>query len=519
MPVNVKELIVVLGISILVFAFGKATALHFMDEADFMRRRNIWLILSAAAFLSPTFWWFTLIAAPTLYWAGKNDTNPLALYLLLMNVIPSISIPIPTGGLPIQQLFNLNIFRLLSLCVLVPAAWRLRNSREPNRVPGFDLMDYLLIGFGLLKVALFVSPYRPDHIILHNSFTNMLRGSFLFFIDIYVLYYIASRSCTTRRAIVDAMAAFAVSCIIMASVASFESVKHWLVYSEIYTRWGGHRMERAYILRAGLLRAEASSGNALVLGYLLAIGFGFWLYLQSRVKSTLPKVVVPVLLWLGLFASYSRGPWLGAILIYVAYGAFRPQGLRRVLKSSLIVFVLAAVTLVSPIGKRIRSTLPFLGGKLAESSLNYRERLLDRSWQLIQAHPLLGDQHALFHMQSMIQGQGIIDIVNTYVGVTLFHGLLGLALFLGFLALALTKAGRTARRTSDNTPNLAFLGATLCACIVGTLFMMADCSFFLGYVSLFSTLTGLATAYSNGNDPRKPRSEVSTSVALTSDSP
>src|SRR6185437_15753766 len=76
MPLNVKELIIVLALSTLVFAVGRSTALQFMDEGDFKRRRNVWLILSAAAFLSPNFWLFALVAAPALYIGGRKDGNP-----------------------------------------------------------------------------------------------------------------------------------------------------------------------------------------------------------------------------------------------------------------------------------------------------------------------------------------------------------------------------------------------------------------------------------------------------------
>ncbi|MDE2466697.1 MAG: hypothetical protein KGO02_23720, partial [Alphaproteobacteria bacterium] len=231
MPVNVKGLIVVLFLSALVFALGKRTALHFMEEEDFKRRRNIWLILSAAAFLSQSFWLFSLVAVPILYWGGKKDTHPLAFYLLLMNVIPAIPVPIPTNGLGINQLFNLDILRLLSLCVLVPTAWRIHKSPDPNRIHGVRGMDLLVLGFGALKVALYVPPDLPNHVILHTSFTNNVRDALLYLIDIYVLYYVASRSASSTRVIRDALAAFCLSCTIMACVALFETLKHWLLYT------------------------------------------------------------------------------------------------------------------------------------------------------------------------------------------------------------------------------------------------------------------------------------------------
>src|SRR5579864_4322665 len=103
MLVSIKALIVVLAIAIVVFRFGKPIALMFSSEPDFYRRRNVWFVLTVTAFMSPSFWLFALVAAPLLLWAGRRDTNPIALYLILLQVIPPIPIDIPVVG--IKQLF------------------------------------------------------------------------------------------------------------------------------------------------------------------------------------------------------------------------------------------------------------------------------------------------------------------------------------------------------------------------------------------------------------------------------
>ena len=502
MPLNLKVLIVVLALSAFVFALSKRSSLHFMAEEDFKRRRNIWLIVSAAAFLSPNVWLFSMIAAPVLYWGGRKDSNPLAFYLVLVNVIPSIPIQIPTNGLGINQLFGLDIVRLLSFCVLLPAAWRIHKSTDPNRIRGLHGMDYLLIAYGILTIIFYVPPdaasaaSAASAAYRHTSVTNVLRETVLYIVDVYALYYVSSRLCSSRRALLDALAAFCLSCTIMATVAIFESVKHWLLYTSLYARWGGDLMNGAYLVRAGLLRAEASSGNALVLGYLLAIAFGFWLVLQSHLQRLGPRIGIAAVLWLGLLASFSRGPMLGALLIYIAYAAFRSASVSRLFKSAVSLLLITGVVLASPIGDRIMRTLPFMGGKVATGSLNYRELVLERSWELIQAHPFFGDQLAFAHLQDLRQGQGIIDLVNTYVGVTVFHGLVGLALFLAFILTALRKAYSATRRRPQPYPDWSLVGAGVAACIVGTLLMLADCSFILGYATTFFVLAGIAVAYS-----------------------
>src|ERR1700738_4306708 len=100
MPVRLKELIVILGIAFLVFRLAKPIALVFMQEEDFSRRRNAWYVLTAVAFLSPNFWWFALIAIPIYFVLGRKDSNPSAVYLMFLHVVPQIPIQVPMVGMP-----------------------------------------------------------------------------------------------------------------------------------------------------------------------------------------------------------------------------------------------------------------------------------------------------------------------------------------------------------------------------------------------------------------------------------
>lgn len=494
MPYFLKLVIVTLALSGLTFAIAKPVALQFMDADDFARRRNVWLVLTAAAFICSNFWLFVLIAAPTLYWAGRKDTNPIAFYLLFMNVIPAVSVEIPTAGLGINELFGVDILMLLSLCVLVPAARRIRIAVAGQSSHKLRAMDWVLLGYGGLQVLLFVPPDLSTHVILQNSFTGHLRAIFIFIVTIYLLYYVASRSIRSRSAIADAMAAFCLACTVMAVTAVFEALKHWPLYTFLYGKWETGGQIDQYLVRGGSLRAEASAGHPLALAYLLAIALGFWLYLQSHLQTRMHKLLVPLVLCAGLIVTFSRGPWIGAIVIYLVYAVLRRQRTSDLFRAAAILLGALALIALSPLGDRIASMLPFMGGKVGAGSLTYRELMAARCWQLILAHPFFGDQLAYLHMQDLRQGQGIIDIVNTYLFVTLFYGSVGITLFLGFILMGLRKAmqARAAWRRLDR--DAALIASSIAACIVGTLFMLLDCSFILGYVPMFYTLAGLSSA-------------------------
>jgi hypothetical protein len=493
MPLNLKELIVILAIASMVFALAKPIALQFSTPTDFSRRRNVWLVLTAAAFLSPSFWIFAIIAIPVLFISGRKDSNPSALYVFLLHVIPPISVTVPMLGL--SFLFVANNYLLLSFFVMVPAALKLLRSKDADRIRGLHTMDLCLFAFGLLSAVAFVHPLTPGGEPIALTATDCLRRAFMFFFSIIIPYFVISRSTSSRRAILDILGAFTLSCVLQAALALFESLRHWLLYGEMGDRWGVGITFSLYVPRGDSLRAMASSGHSLVLGYLLAIAFGVWLYLGPQVKSRRSRLAVFVLLWLGLLAAYSRGPWIGAVCIYLAFAALGTKAFSTLFKAVSVGFVAAIAVSLSPLRDRIVSVLPFFGGSIDSENVDYRQRLFDRSWQVIQDSPLFGDPDALLKMQDLRQGQGIVDLINSYLEILLNSGFVGLALFLTFISNGLFKAWATSRRFRTDDPDFALLGACLVSCILGTLLMMVNGSFGTGVEKLFYVLAALTAAY------------------------
>jgi hypothetical protein len=489
-----KALVVVFAIAFTAFWLAKPIATLYMLPEDFVRRRKVWLILTVAAFISPNLWTFMLAAVPLYLWIARKDSNPVAAYLLLMHVVPPVSADLPPIGSMV--LFSLDNYRLLSFCVLLPVAlkaWRRRGTTGQSS----RSTDWMFLAFGILQIALFVPPDLPNHVIVHDSPTNMLRRAFLVSIDMLVLYYAISRSCDDRRKIIDAQAAFCLSAGIMALIATFEHIKGWLLYQGLAERWNPLDVNYmvAWLMRGDTwLRTQASSGHALSLGIMLSIAFGFWLYLLRRAPSSRTRLGPGFAFWSGLIASFSRGPAFGAGLIYLSYSALKPRAVSRLFASGIVLATILAIVAISPLGDRIMSSIPGMGSTPDETFL-YRQRLLERTVELIQENPLLGDQLAMTQMEDLRQGQGIIDIVNTYVGVALFNGLVGLMLFIGFILSAATGTLRAARATMHADPEHGLLGYNLLACIVGMSFMIADCSLIYGVEKTFYALIAMAVAY------------------------
>lgn len=485
-----KELLVVVTLAMATFWLARPLALRFIEAADFDRRRNVWLALTVVAFLSPSFWIFVIVAVPLILWASARDHSPLALYVVLLHVIPPLEFYVPFPGL--GQLFDLSNYRLLALLVLLPLALKGRAPASPADLATLTMPDrprrvagVLLLAYGAL-VILNESP--------HVSATHSARQAFLFVLDTWLIFYCVSVYCNSRRNINETLASFVLICAVYAPIAAFETLRSWLLYEGIGWRWG-NPLEFAWLLRGERLRAQASAGHALPFGYMMAIAIGFWLYLR-RVGQVhaVPGWLVLGWLTMGLLASISRGPWLVALATVVLFTLLAQPRMTTLIRTVTLTTLAAGAVLISPVGDSLLELLPFVGSVDSYNVL-YRQRLAAASWALIQLNPFFGDPFALRYLEELRQGQGIIDLVNTYASVALFNGLVGLALFLGAIVVGLWSATGVMRRARVVDMHLSALGACLVACTVGTLLMMATGSFGTGLAKVTWVLAGLLLAY------------------------
>ena len=363
MPVTVKELAIVAVLAAIVFQVAKSFAPLFISREDFARRRNAWYLLTVVGFLAPNFWLFALVAIPTMFIAGRKDANPSALYLLLLQVVPPVSVPVPMIGM--ASLFNINNYLLLSFCVMTPVAWRAFRSNK-SRAGRLERLDYCLLAFGLLNAFLYMHAESPDGGLYPGSTTESLRRFFVFLFGIFIPYFAVSRSVRSRELLLDVMATFCLNCAILAVIAVFESARSWLLFAELAGRWGGDAIPlyQLYVTRGSSLRAMASTGNSMALGHMLVVAFGFWLYLMSRLKSVRSRLGGVGVIWSGLMAAYTRGAWIGGVILYFVFSALNPRAFSKLMKASAVAMLIGGAIFLSPLGERITSVLPFFGGKV-----------------------------------------------------------------------------------------------------------------------------------------------------------
>ena len=485
MPEHLRALVVILVLATFFFVFVQRLAYAISKAEDFRFRRNLWFVLTLSAFLASNYWLYLAIAAPLLIYASRREANPPALYFFILFVLPEATIQIPGMGL-INFFFELTHARVLALLILLPAYLFLRRQIDTPSF-GRTAPDKALAAYLLLTAILY---FREE------SVTNSMRQVFYLFIDVFLPYFVISRSLKNMQSFRDAILSLVLAVMVVAPLAMFEFSKGWLLYSSLLSKldlWGGMT---GYLARDGILRSVVTTGQAIALGYLMVVGIGFYLFMQRSIRQNIHRRLGMALLVGGLIAPLSRGPWIGSLVLFVVFFATGRHATRRLVSLALAAMLILPLVSVLPGGDRVINLLPFIGST-EKGNVDYRERLITNSMIVIDRNPWFGSNEFLAtpEMQAMRQGQGIIDVVNTYLSVILEEGWIGLGIFVSIFVLTLAGVYRAMRSIQDKDGEAYLLGRTLLAIQVSILVMIFTVSAITVIPIVYWSVAGLGVAY------------------------
>ncbi len=484
MPEQYKAFIIIALIAVAVTKIVQPSLTGIVPGAQLKQWRNIWLGVSATAFLLPGFWLFIIAAAIFLHaYAKKHESDVAVLYLLLVCAIPPYGLGISGLGV-INYLFTLNYPRLLSLVILLPAFLTLTRDRNTLH-PLATMADKLLLLFLTLTVILQLRD---------TTVTDTLRQAFYAFIDVFLPYFVLSRYLRTTQQFKTAITAFLFAATLSASISIFEFIKHWLLYSSLPSIW--QLSSGSYLDRGTSLRAYTSYGGPIVFGYGMAVALGLYTYIAFFITNKTGRRNGLLVLITGLLASISRGPWVGALIMFLVFIATGQKAMQRMARLTAIGILLLILLPVIPGGKSFLNVLPVIGHTDSDT-IDYRQRLLHNGMIVIQRNPLFGSVNVLQtpEMLSMVQGQGIIDLVNSYLAIALFYGMTGLALFSSFFVNILARINR-ARQQFPPVSESALLGRSLLATVIGILIIIATVSSINIIPTVYWSMAGISMAYS-----------------------
>jgi hypothetical protein len=485
MPEYIRTLIVIIVLAAMVLTLAKRPACAMINQGDFTRRRNLWFALTITAFLAQNFWLFTAAATVLLVLANKREHNLPALFFSVLFALPVAFAQVPGFGL-INYFVELSYPRILALVLLLPAFLQLHRRSD---VPALGKLaaDKWLLAYLLLSVLL---------VLRETTVTDALRQGFNLFIDILVPYFVISRMLVSVEKFREALLGFVIAVMILSLIGVFEAERHWLLYAPLLGALGLDRGMLDYLPRDGILRALASSGQPIVLGYLVMVGIGFYLFIQKFIPYKLPRRLGLALLIAGLLSPLSRGPWVGTAVLFIVFLATGPFAIRRLATLALVSVFAFPIVAVLPGGERIINLLPFIG-KTEAGNVEYRDRLITNASIVIARNPWFGSVDYLDtpEMQSLHEGEGKIDVVNTYIGLALEKGLVGLGLFAGFFASVVFGVYRTIRFLPTTDSEERLLGRALLATLLGILLTIMTVSSIAFIPIVYWSIAGAGTAY------------------------
>jgi O-antigen ligase len=482
MPIYLKAYVFIMAICLMAFHLLRDTIpATDIGASNFSRRRIQWLLVTSIAFLAINFWIYAAVCFAFAAVSARKDPNPFGMYVFLMLAAPPLQKVIPGIGL-IETFIPVYHERLVAIAILLPLALKLFFERhERPRGPKFpDVIVATYLVYMMACGAVQQGPIAATRYILYLS------------LDIGLVYYVASRALRSVGQIRETIAVLVIGLVALAFVGVFETLKSWWVYQTL--AYAFDIPVGAYVTRGdlGLLRAKTSLGHPIAMGYCMAVALMLTYSFLGRVESRLRKWALVGSLSAGLLVTFSRGPWVGAVagLLYIVLSG--PGRSKRFGYIAGAILVVGGALYLTPFGKSVYEMLPFLGGQ-DSGSITYRQRLWTVSTTVLKQSPVFGDFHYLSNplMQQMRQGEGIIDMVNSYLEVSMAYGILGLTLFLACIAVC----WRSTRSTSDLDLQQQRLRRSLRAVIVAIVVTIATVSSIFLIPTILWIVLGLCVSF------------------------
>jgi hypothetical protein len=463
MPENVRALIVVLVLAVPAFYIGKRLANSLVSPREFAVWRNAWFAITIVGFLSTSFIVFVIIEAIFFLYLYSTRAANVPLFVILLFATPLVSTTIGMLG-AINNLIELNNARFLAIALLLPALVVTNGSgRRQGRTA--TAPDWLIVSYALVVIVL---QFRLANI------TSVMRAATGFVLDVLVPYFAFSRTARNLADFNKILLAFVIAVIPLSLIAVVETAKGWPLYDAIVQNWGGGFMING---REGMLRGGATAG-AIPLGFIIMVAIGCMLAAREKMVPTRKFITISfAILALGLAATLSRGPWVGTAALLAIYFAISPKGIANLAMSAVIGGLVLLVLLQLPVGQRLADFLPFVGS-VDTGTITYRQDLFAHAIPVIERNLLLGsvDYLSAPELQSMVQGQGIVDLVNTYLIIVLDTGLVGLGLFVAFFATVIVGLWRVFKSGMHARKDLNVYAQALVATLIGILVTIATVS-------------------------------------------
>lgn len=488
LSLNINAIIFITIIASFPIIYFKLAFGAVIPKKEFLIWVSSWYVVTLLAFFTFNFLLFVSLSAVFIFIISKYAENKLALFCILLFAIPSFAEKI-------SVLFTINFTRELALILLLPLLY---HFKKQNFVPKFGKLATDKIVFCYLML-MFLLQFRGLYIPIEPStWTEESRWALYFFSEMFLPYYIASRYIKDFKQLTTVVLSFVFICSIVGSIGMIEFAKSWLLYGDLHdamaltTPYG----MKEYISRDGMLRASSTMDHALVLGFVMLIALGFYLFVLNLIKSNWLKIAGFLLFIGGLISPLARGAWVGALVMLVVYFSIGNKKFRNISLMTIAGIVALPLLTIIPGGQKIINLLPFIGN-IESANVDYRTQLFEQSILVIKNYPFFGvyDPTKEPEMQVLVQGQGIVDLVNYYLQITLTYGLIGLTIFLTLLISFVLPLNKHLKTIKDQKSMEYLFGKSLLALLIGAFVTIATLSALNMVTTVLFLLAGLTVSY------------------------
>jgi hypothetical protein len=394
----------------------------------------IFAVLTGFLFVNNIFWLACIIIIGLFVALNKTASLP-GLYIFLLLTTPIVSKPVKAGG---TYLVDLNFLHCLSLGMLFAMLLGKRSARRAST--GVDICATAVI-------LLFTIAGMRD-----GSATNALRELLNAALTFALPYYVLSRSARNADDLRSIFLGIGCAMAVLSAIAVLETWRSWPIYRGIWQHYGIDLTSGASVkLRGGMMRSAGPYPEPLSFSFVLTLAFLALLLMRRSFVTNMQYWPLLALCVAGIIMPQGRTAWLGLLIAVLAIDIFKRDYRTFSIKAALLGVAGCVVLLVSSFNHNIAVLL----GLTAEGqgTVDYRQRLLTRGMEEFWKHPLFGDSigNVLKRMEDLIQGEGIVDLVNGYLHIALISGGVGLAIFvLVILAVAALLVGRRKMATRAN---------------------------------------------------------------------
>jgi hypothetical protein len=252
-----------------------------------------------------------------------EDALPPAAFLLILFPFEST--------FSLFGLFDLTTQRVIVVTLLALYFVRGRAARKTT-VP----MTYLIV---MLVVWMLLSAVNSVVVVI--SLKSVLSQC----LDFIAVYYIFAKSIRKKETIHSILLAFVAAMFVCSIFGFIEAYWDWNVISVFPP--APHHFSGLLLGKDRDARVQSSFGHAILFGSALAMTLPLLIYLVSNTRSNARKVclwVVALLMFLNLYKTTSRGPWIAAVSALVLMFLV---GDRRMRRAVLVICLLATVVLVA----------------------------------------------------------------------------------------------------------------------------------------------------------------------------